>query len=88
MSIAAAEGSYPKMPTARAYEVRLWSAAEPSYRSSIDGKKVAAATDASAVGWRYDKTKAQVIVRTESRPVNAKTEVSIKLAGDPQPATE
>ncbi len=87
VSIAAAEGSYPKMPTARAYEVRLWSAAEPS-AVTIDGKKVAAATDASAVGWRYDKTKAQVIVRTESRPVNAKTEVSIKLAGDPQSATK
>jgi alpha-glucosidase (family GH31 glycosyl hydrolase) len=84
VSIAAAEGSYPKMPATRAYEVRLWSAAEPS-TVTIDGKKVAAAADASAAGWRYDKTKAQVIVRTESRPVNAKTEVSIKLAGDPQP---
>ena len=38
-----------------------------------------AATDPNSPGWRYDKDKAQLIVRTPSRSVFSKTDLSIKL---------
>jgi alpha-glucosidase len=87
VTIAAVEGSYPKMPAERSYEVRLWSAAPPS-SVTLDGKKIAAAADAESAGWRYDKAKAQVVVRTPSRPVQKETTLTIQLAGNPQPATK
>lgn len=84
ITIAAADGSYPRMLTERSYEVRLWSASGPA-SVSLDGKKLAASTDPRSAGWRYEKEKAQVIVRTPSRSVHTRTEISIQLVGDPQP---
>ena len=84
VTIAAAEGSYPRMLTDRSYEVRLWSASAPA-SVALDGRKLASSTDAQSAGWRYDKKKAMVIVRTPTRSVHSKTEISIQLAGEPQP---
>ena len=84
VTIAAAEGSYPRMLTDRSYEVRLWSASAPA-SVALDGRKLASSTDAKSAGWHYDKEKAMVIVRTPTRSVHRKTEISIQLAGEPQP---
>jgi alpha-glucosidase (family GH31 glycosyl hydrolase) len=85
VSIAAAQGSYLSMPSQRSLEVRLWSDSPPA-EVKLGGKKLAAVTDAQSAGWRYDKDKSQVIVRTPRRSVYSKTVLSIKLEGDPQPA--
>ena len=84
VNIAAAQGSYPSMNSNRAYEVRIWSASTAT-EVKLEGKKLSAATDANSPGWRYDKDKAQLIVRTPSRSVFSKTDLSIKLKSDPQP---
>jgi alpha-glucosidase (family GH31 glycosyl hydrolase) len=83
VTIDAAQGSYAKMPTERSYEVRLWSVAQPS-SVVVDGENLEAATDVQSSGWHYDKEKLQVVVRTPRRSVHDKTEIAIKLAGDPQ----
>ena len=84
VNITAAQGSYPSMNSNRAYEVRIWSASTAT-EVKVEGKKLSAATDPNSPGWRYDKDKAQLIVRTPSRSVFSKTDLSIKLKSDPQP---
>ena len=79
VEIGPAEGSYPEMPKARAYELRLpddW----PPASVSVNGAAVQQAGTMAAGGWRFEGNTLTTIIPVSSRGVDQKVIVEVRRA--------
>lgn len=74
------EGSYPGMPEARSYEIRLPLTFVP-VSVKLNGKTVPFTTVTGATGWQYDGSNLMTVIRTDRFSVNEKVEVEVIFPG-------
>jgi alpha-glucosidase len=80
--VQAAEGSYPGMPAARGYEVRLFEVWPPD-SVMYNGQNIPYCADADASpGWCYDGDLLTTIIRLPRTPVSTMAELTVKVSSE------
>lgn len=78
IEISPAQGSYPGMPNARSYQIRLVGSWPPS-RVWCNGRTIAFARDGTSPGWTYDGNKITPIITTPRFDVRRGVEVLVEF---------
>jgi alpha-glucosidase (family GH31 glycosyl hydrolase) len=79
ITVMPASGSYPGMPSERAYEI-LMAATWPPQAVSINGQRAPSSRDGAAPGWCYDGDHLTTIIRVPKQPVSQRVEIEVTFA--------
>jgi alpha-glucosidase len=77
----AVKGSYPGMPSARQYEVRLpgdW----PPQSVAVNGQTLSYTTDAGSPGWHFEGNTLTTVIRIPARPVTERQTVLVRRSSE------